>query len=129
MSDAVALCNGVMRPGAHGHLKFYALQVTQWCKMLSRRREQEDSERNCGDNIATKVVEGKKRAVFEVEGVLLHLTEEVGNTVTSIISHKAHHVDVCEQPVHFCRKTPSNGDVLFHVSKEGRGKVPTKHPW
>lgn len=107
MSKAVALCKGVMRLGAHGLLKFSALQVTQWCKMLSRTREQEDSERNCGESIATKDVEGKKRAVFEVDGVLLHLIEEVGNMMTSTISYKAHHVDVCEQPVHFwgnCRR-------------------------
>lgn len=41
-----------------------------------------------------------KEAFLEVKGILLHYYQEVGSIVTSIFSHEAHNINVCEKTVH-----------------------------
>lgn len=67
--------------------------------MLSKAREAKGSESNGGEAIDTKDVGSRKKAVFEIEGVLLHYTRALGNTMTSIHSHKAHHLSIRERVV------------------------------
>lgn len=75
MADAVAFGKRMMKPGAHGHLVFSALQFDQRYKMLSREREEKDSDSHGGKGIATKRGEGKKKAVLR-SGMLRCVTPE-----------------------------------------------------
>lgn len=71
--------------------------IVQCYKMISRTKEEE----HCGSNVRkgaeTKEGESKKKATFEIIGVPLHYSTEVGNTSTCILSRKAYHIDVREQ--------------------------------
>lgn len=60
-------------------------------------------------------------AVFEVEDVLLHYTRNLGKMMTSNLSRKAYHVNVCVEAVNFMRRGPPNENILSHVGYEGDG--------
>lgn len=47
------------------------LQFGPWYKMRSNASEKEDSDIDCGECVATKKGEGKKKAVFEIGEVPL----------------------------------------------------------
>lgn len=59
------------------------------------KSDSDDSEGN-----TAKAGEGKKKAVFEVGGVLLHYSRKVGNMMAIIFSWKAHHGTVCNEAEH-----------------------------
>lgn len=69
--------------------------------MLSRAREEDDSDSNDGGGIATKEDEGKENEFFETDSALLHCTREVWNVMTSILGCKAQQANVREQAVDF----------------------------
>lgn len=71
--------------------------------MISRAREEGDSDTDGGENIATKKDEGEKKPFYEVEGDLLHCSPEVRNRMSNNFSCKADLVYFCEQAVHFWR--------------------------
>lgn len=72
--------------------------------MLSSAGEKENSHSDGGEVVATKVVEGGRKAAFEVDGALLSHTWEMGPMMTSILSCSAHLVNVCEQAMYFERR-------------------------
>lgn len=113
---AVAFCKRVMRPQAHGHLFCSPSQFGQWYRVWSNAREEEESDSNAGESIASKENERKKKTVFGFGRVPLHYTREVEIVVTSICSHKAHYVDASEQPAQLEENGFSYGNVLCHVS-------------
>lgn len=47
----------------------------------------------------------EKKTVFEIQNVLLQYAREMGSTMTSLQSCKAHHANVSEQTVHVCNKS------------------------
>lgn len=65
-----------MRSVSHGHSFCFVLQIYQLNKMILRAREKEASHIDDSEGIATKDGEGKKKAVSEIEGVLLRYTRE-----------------------------------------------------
>lgn len=62
--------------------------------MLSIASDGKDSDSNGGERIAAKEVQYKRNAVFEVRGVPMLCTRKVENMMTSILSHKADHVNL-----------------------------------
>lgn len=49
--------------------------------------------------------------------------------MTSILSNRARHINICEQAVYFWRKASANGDVVSLMNYEGNGEVPAKRRW
>lgn len=72
--------------------------------------------------------ERKKKAVSEVEEVLLRYTREVVNKMSSNFSRRAHQIGVFEWTEHFWKAKSSYKDEPYHVSYERIENVPTKHP-
>lgn len=72
---------------------------------------------------------GKKKAVLEVENVVCHYTEEVGNKIRSNFGCKAHRINVYEKVVQFWRKRSWYEKLPAHVSYERCGKVRTRNSW
>lgn len=91
--------------------------------------EEEDSDRDGGDGIATKDSGDNKMSVSEIESVPVHYTPELGSMINISFSNKAHQVSVCEQGAHFWTKWWSNGDVLSHVNYKRHGNVFKRHTW
>lgn len=60
--------------------------------MLSTTREKWDKNSDDAEGIATKKDVGKKKAVFELQGVLLHYTGEVTDNMSTNFSQKPHQV-------------------------------------
>lgn len=87
-----------MRPGSHAHLFCSGVQFGLWYKIPSRAIEGEnsDSDSDNGNGISTQEAEGREQIVFDVQGVPLHCTRDMGNMMTSKCSHKTHHVRVYE---------------------------------
>lgn len=100
MVDTVVLCTGVITQGAQSHLCCSALESAHWYTMLPKAEEDEDSDSDGSEEIATEEGEDMKKTDFEVGGVSMHNTREVGNMMNSKFSNKAHHVSVREQAVH-----------------------------
>lgn len=69
--------------------------------MRSRAREEKDNDSHGKKGIATKNVEGRKKALFVVEGAPLQYTREMGNVTTKTLRSGAHHVNVWEQAMRF----------------------------
>lgn len=84
--------------------------------MVPRAKEREDSDSDDHEGNATSEGEAEKKAFFMVESVPLHFTRELRNLISSNFSRKAHHVNVCEESVHFWRKGSSDGDVQSQVN-------------
>lgn len=57
--------------------------------MLSAAREDKDSDSVDGEASGTKDGDGKKKAVFKVDGVLLNYTREGQNMMNSIFRYQA----------------------------------------
>lgn len=129
MADAAALSKLVKRPVAHGYLFPSALNFGQWYKMLSIVRKKKESDKHDGEGSATKHREWKKKTAFDIKGVSLYYTLEVGNMVTRIISRKAHYVNISEEGMHFWRKGLPYRDVVARVSNNSHGKVSTVRTW
>lgn len=127
VANATELCKGVIRLGAQCHLFRSALQFGQWYKILSGAKGKENCGSHGGEDIATKDGEDKK-AVFEVQGVPLRYTREVGCMMTSILGSRADQIDIFEQSALFRRKRSSCGHMLRHMKYEWHGKVTTRHP-
>lgn len=72
--------------------------------MLSREGEEKESGTDGGEGIATEEGESTMKTAFEVEGVPLHYSLELGNTMTSILSLQDHHFSVCKQAVYIWKK-------------------------
>lgn len=86
----------MLRPASHGDLFCFALQFGQSHRMLSRKREEEESDSDDG--------ELKKKEVLEVESIPLLYIREVGSTKSSIARWKTHPVNFYEKAVYFWRK-------------------------
>lgn len=108
---------------------FSALTFSQLYKTLCRARDKNDSNRGDGKNSETNEVEGKKKAVLEVGGVLLHHSGEVGNVLSSNFSCRARHDCVYEEAVQFRRTELLYGNVLSHASYDRHDNVLTGHLW
>lgn len=72
MTDAVALCNQVMRPEAQVHLICFTFQFGQPYIILSGVMEEKESSSDDVEGSATQNGGGKKKAVIELESILLH---------------------------------------------------------
>lgn len=97
--------------------------------MLSRAREEEDSDSDGNESVATENGEGKVQAVYKVKDLPLQYTREAGNLMTNNFNYKADHVNVGKKAVHVWRKGSSYGVELFLENYNGHCKVPTSHPW
>lgn len=95
--------------------------------MLSMAREEEDSDSDCSEDIATREDVCEKEGVFDVDGVLFHYNQEEWNMMSSNVSRKAYHFNICDRAVHLWRKGCSYKDVLPYVTFDNHCKVPTRH--
>lgn len=98
-----------MRPGEYGHMFCSALQRDRWYEMLSKAKEKINSDRDGSEDIVAKKGDGKKKAVFNDEGVPLVYNREENDMVTRGCSRTAHQFQVFEQTVRFWRKNHCMG--------------------
>lgn len=84
-----------------GHLFCSALQVGKRYKMLSRAKEEEESNNENGEDSAIKSGDVKKKVLFEIELAPWLYAPKVVNVTTNIFSRKAHHLNAFEEAVYF----------------------------
>lgn len=55
MADVIVLYKQLKRPGAHGYLFRSALQFGEWSNIISRTRQEDDSDSSVGEGTAIKM--------------------------------------------------------------------------
>lgn len=74
MTDLVAFCRLVTRPGAQAHMFGFTLQFGQWCRMILGARVKKEGDGDEGDVCVTSFGELNRMAIFQGGGVLLYYT-------------------------------------------------------
>lgn len=127
MMGAIDVCKRVIRPRDHGHQFCFSSRIAQWYKMLSRAMEEERGDIYGGEGTATTEDEGRKNVVLDVEGSQLHYTREVGDMMTSMLSHEAQHINFRKHVLYFWRKASSFCDAQSRVNHKEHSQIQTWH--
>lgn len=124
--DMVHFCNlarKLIKPGRHGLLFCFTLQLSSWNQTL-KFLTQDKEVKNDGEGEEVKIKETK---VFEVERTPHLYTRARGHCQQNVWIIRLDHKSVVEQTVHFLQKGPSITNVINNFNYDAPGEMALTH--